>query len=183
MIVCRHLPGTLFLVACEPESGRLVELDVYSRLVLRGTAYLEPEELAPLAQLDPRGFRRLRPGAEGLLLLLGNGAPDARLRESLASDRDGASRAAALFGRSSHAALLCAEEAAAGRRNRRAMVRWRLGALARVGRAPRLAGARVAFGLRRGGRCPVLAALAAGRRVPADETAWLEDVRRTHLVV
>ncbi|MEJ7568867.1 MAG: hypothetical protein WKF41_11440 [Gaiellaceae bacterium] len=183
VIVCRHLPGALFLVACDQAAKRLVELDVYSHLVLRGRAYVAPEELASLTQIDPRGFRRLRPGAEGLFLLLASTASDKRLRELLDSDPGGASQAAALFGRFSRAALLCADATVRDRRNRWAMTRWKLGALAGVARAPRLACSRLFFGLGRGSGCPVIAALAAGRRIPPEATTWLADVRRTHPIV
>ena len=182
VIVCHHLPAALFLVACDQSTGQLVELDVYSHLVLRGTAYVDPAELAPLAQDDPRGFRRLRPGAEGLFLLLARRTPAERVRALLASDPEGVAEAAALFGRSGRAARSCAAAALANEQNRWLLARWRLGALARVAREPRLAGSRLLFGLGRGNSCPLIAALAAGRRIPPDATAWIADVRRTHTI-
>jgi hypothetical protein len=192
VVVCRHVPGALFLVACDPASERLVELDVYSHLVLRGMAYLDTDELAPLTQIDPLGFRRLRPGAEGLFLLLGTmmassgklrSGPEERVRSLLACDVEGMELAAALFGRSSTATLRCAEAVLGGRWNRLAAARWELGALLRIRRMPGLAVARVWFGLRHGARCAVLDALATGRRMPSPAAPWLEAVRRTHTVL
>ena len=192
IIVCRHLPGALFLVACDQASGRLTELDVYSHLVLRGTAYVVPEEARALTEVDPRGFRRLQPGAEALFLLLAKrpnsrggqrDETDERIRELLASDPAGVARAATLFGRSAHAAILSADAAATGGRNRLAMARWRFGALARVARTPRLAGSRILFGLRRGSDCPVITALASDRRIPPEPETWLAEVKRSHTVI
>lgn len=89
---CRHVPGGLFLMADDPVEGGVFELDVKARLTHRGATLLGPADLAPLAVVDGRGVRRLRPGAEGLLKLVMNGthrtgAPRAdRLRREAVAD-------------------------------------------------------------------------------------------------
>jgi hypothetical protein len=185
---CRHFPGALHLVACDQVTGRLVEVDFGSRLVLRGMAYVSAEELAPLTLLSATGFRQLRPGAEGLFLTLatlmssgGRRSTSAeRVRELLASDEAGVELAASVFGRSAAAAQRCAAAVRAGGWDRLAAARWEAGALAAVIRAAHLSAARVRFGLRRGPGCPLLATLAAGRRLPSPADDWLERVARTH---
>lgn len=186
---CRHFPGALHLVACDRDSGRLVELDVGCRLVLRGTAYLTPAELMPLTELEPPGIRRLRAGAEGLLLTLatlaarGGGrsaAPDDRIRNLLAGDETGVQLAASLFGISAGAARRCAAAVRAGRWDRRAALRWELLASAGVLRQPGLAAARLRVGLRRRSACPLLDALARGRRLPVPADDWLRVVEESH---
>src|SRR5438067_884447 len=67
VIVCRHLPETLVLAACDKGNReRLLQLDVYDRVA----RVIRAEDLTGVAELDDQGFRRLRPGAEGLLLLI-----------------------------------------------------------------------------------------------------------------
>ena len=185
---CRHFPGALKLVACQPATGRLVEVDLGARVVLRGTAYLSPEELGPLAEVGPGGVRLLRPGAEGLLLILATlaarGGARSRatgeLQSLLAVDAPGVQLAASLFGSSAGAARRCAAAVCTGGWDRRAALRWELGASLGALREPGLAVARVRFGLSRRARCPLLAALAGGRRVPEPADRWLELVDRTH---
>jgi hypothetical protein len=186
---CRHFPGALQLVACQPTTGRLVEVDLGARLVLRGTAYLSPDELGPLAGVGPGGVRLLRPGAEGLFLVLAtlaarggarSRASGERVRSLLAADEPGVQLAASLFGSSAAAARRCAAAVRRGGWDRRAALRWELGASVGALREPGLAAARVRFGLARRPHCPLLAALADGRRMPARADEWLELVDRTH---
>lgn len=71
---CRHVHGVLFILTLDKKRSTFVELDVNARQYFRGWTMFRAEDLAPLMELDERGFRRLRPGAEGVMLLLGNGA-------------------------------------------------------------------------------------------------------------
>ena len=104
----RTFSGLLILVACSGERPtRLLQLDVYSRHLFRGAPVVSADELVPLAGLDEHGYRRLRPGAEALLLLLrrlprGGRTPSPVARtpilELLATDPAGAAELAALLG-------------------------------------------------------------------------------------
>ncbi|HEX2236751.1 MAG TPA: hypothetical protein VHK89_10800, partial [Actinomycetota bacterium] len=111
VVVCRHVPSALFLVAlAEPGStDRWLQLDVRARVTFRGATVLRAGEVHALTQPDERGFRRLRPGCEGLLKLVVSGiAPGGRPKEAnlrregvaelLRADPGGAEPAAALFG-------------------------------------------------------------------------------------
>ncbi len=108
--VCRHIPGSMFLLAADPKRPAFFELDIKARGTFRGTTIFRPSDLRRVSELDPRGFRRLRPGAEGVLKLIVNGTADdgalnprrvqrERVVELLQSDPVGAEQAAQLFGR------------------------------------------------------------------------------------
>jgi thymidylate kinase len=129
-LVCRHVPGSMFLVAADPRSGVLFELDVKANGTHRGKKVFGPRELLPMTRMDPRGFRRLRPGAEGMFKLALNGlrrtgAPrperlaKERVRELLESDPDGLRQAARLFRGARAPARRLAEGVAQGGQPRR----------------------------------------------------------------
>ena len=110
--VCRHVPGSMFLLAADPERSAFFELDIKARGSYRGTTVFRASDLEPVSELDSRGFRRLRPGAEGVLKLILNGTGDdgnlnplrvqrERIVELLRQDAAGATRAAQLFGAAS----------------------------------------------------------------------------------
>jgi hypothetical protein len=108
--VCRHVPGSMFLLAADPERPAFFELDIKARGSYRGRTVFRSLDLQPLAELDSRGFRRLRPGAEGVLKLILNGTADDgsldphRVRregvaELLREDPAAVAQATQLFGR------------------------------------------------------------------------------------
>ena len=110
VIVCPHAPGLLHIVTLAPGDEVLYELDVNRRKVFLGATLFRPADLLPLALMDAGGYRRLRPGAEGLLKLVQNGmARGGRvrwegiarkgIRELLVADPDGVRAAARFFGR------------------------------------------------------------------------------------
>jgi hypothetical protein len=107
-------------------------------------------------------------------------AVDATVAELLARDPAGVQCATQLLGRAGPAAQRAAGAALAGRWDRRAMAevaRWCL--LAAV-RRPLLPARRIACGLGPIRRCPLIAALANGRRVPGSLDPWLAHVAATH---
>jgi hypothetical protein len=188
VIRCTHFSGLLILVACAGEKPtRLRQLDVYSRHLFRGSALVTAEELVPLARLEARGFRRLRPGAEGLLLLLrglprgGRAlAPAARMQilELLRSDPAGAEELAALL--RFPAAVLQAFEA--GDWDRRAALAFEVRAASRFFLHPAELRACVALDYRRLRGCSLVESLQQGRRVEGDRSTWLSQIARTHRV-
>lgn len=108
--VCRHAPGSMFLLAADPGRPAFFELDIKARGSYRGRTVFRASDLQPLAELDSRGFRRLRPGAEGVLKLILNGTSDdgslnprrvqrEGIVELLRQDPVGAAQATQLFGR------------------------------------------------------------------------------------
>jgi len=170
--VCRHLPGTLILAALGGhDARRLLQLDVVAHKQLHGALLFRAADIEPLLVLDEeRGFRRLRRGAEGLLrVALDKG--DSAARRLIESDREGAERAADLSGGLGRAALAYADDGSRARFVHRA---------AHV--SPRLVGEGLSFDLNWRWRCPLLRALRAERRAPADLREWLARVERSHVV-
>ncbi len=194
VIVCRHIPGGLNLVAVPSDSATLLEMGVKNDKIWRGSPLFEYDDLRPLTDMDPRGFRRLRPGAEGLFKLMLNGSRwdgrpnDEGLRAKhvaslLRQDPEGARMAAKTFGPAERAAVAAAEGAAAGDWNRRAMLAVTAWALLRNLRRPVVLAQRLQFRLLAKQRCPVVAVLLGDeRRIPADRDAWLRRASATHVV-
>lgn len=194
VVVCRHVPGSLVLVALDPSGGPFAQLDMRGSARLRGAPAFVAEALEPHMVMDPRGFRRLRPGVEGLLklALVGfgrGGAPrpeklrQERIRELLAADLEGAREGAATLAIAVGPLRRAALAAAAGGWDRRALLvvegRAALSAL----HHPRGLVAR-ARERQAKHRCPVLrAGILNARRVPGDPEAWLGQVARDHEVL
>ena len=194
VIVCHHIPGGLNLVAVPADSATLLEMGVKNDKIWRGSPLFEYDDLRPLAGMDPRGFRRLRPGAEGFFKLMLNGSRwdgsphDEGLRaknvaDLLRRDPEGARMAAKTFGPAAPAAVAAAESAASGDWNRGAMLAVTAWALLRSLWQPAVLAKRLQFRLTAKQRCPVVAALLGDeRRIPADRDAWLRRVAQTHVV-
>jgi len=199
--VCHHIPGGMNLVAVPPGMATLLEVGVKATRIWRGTTLFVLDDLKPLMDWDPRGFRRLRPGAEGLFKLLLNGVrwdgkPNAEgLRSKqviplLQQDPGGVYEAARVLGPAQHLAIRAAERVVAGGWDRNAMLAVQFWALLKCARHPTLTINRVRFlMLNRMGlpftqtlRCPVVAALDDKRRIPVNREQWLMRVAATHPV-
>jgi hypothetical protein len=193
VISCPHAPGWLHLVALDPLGGRFYELDLNERKVLLGSTFYRAEDLLPLATTDSRGFRRVRPGAEGLIKLIHNGTrrggrtnPEGlrvkQVLELMAEDQAGVELASALFGRAANAIMRGARACLAGRWDRPSMIAVELRFLLRAPLEPRMVLWRLVF-RRRKVRCPVLRTVFLDRRQPpADPGLWIEAVRQNHRV-
>lgn len=194
VIVCRHIPGGLNLVAVPPHMSTLLEMGVKARRIWRGSTLFVLDDLRPLMEMDARGFRRIRPGAEGLFKLLLNGVRwDGRpnlaalaaknVAPLLAADPEGVRRAAALLGPAASAAIAGAQSAADGKWDRGAMLIVQGWAVARGLREPAVMARRVRFRLHGTSECPVVhAILRDQRRIPDDRARWLEAVASDHVV-
>lgn len=196
-VVCRHVPQGPHFVALEPGSPWLVQFDVKLLATFRGCALMDVDELLELAEIDERGFRRIRPGAEGVLKLVYNGMrPGGRrdpggLRDKdvvalLAADPEGARRAAGLFGPASRAVLVAVERVLQDDWSRPAMIAVEGWALAKALIHPKVAVGRLWFDRVSKPRCPVLQVIRErDRRLPEDREAWLAEVAATdgHLMV
>ncbi|MDQ2912142.1 MAG: hypothetical protein M3T56_02690 [Chloroflexota bacterium] len=195
VVVCTHIPGGLNLIAIPPRQQTFLEFSVKARKAFRGGTLFVLEDLTPLIEMDPRGFRRLRSGAEGLLKLVLNGMRwggrpnpvglrEKHVPELLRADPSGVALAAKLFGPAEHAAVAGAEAVARGAWNRRAMLTIETFAVARALRHPLVLGQRVWFRTRTKQTCPVVRAiLVEGRRIPADRDRWLRLIESNHAVL
>ena len=196
-VVCRHVPQGPHFVAIQPGSPWLVQFDVKMLATFRGCGLMDVDQLLDLAELDERGFRRIRPGAEGVLKLLYNGMrpggrPDPeglagkRVVELLRADPEGARRAAALLGPARGAVERAVAAVVAGGWSRSSLVAVEAWALARSLLEPRTSVGRVWFGRVAKKRCPVLQVIRErDRRLPDDLDGWLAAVARSdgHVVI
>jgi hypothetical protein len=192
VIVCRHIPGGLNLIAVPSGWPTFLEMGTKARRIWRGATLFVLEDIEPLAVLDERGFRRLRPGAEGLfkLLLNGtrrNGLPDEaalaakQVRELLRADPAGAAAAAGLYGVAAGPLRRAARAAAAGGWDRPALLAFQGSMLVRAALHPGVLWARLRFRLRGRRACPIAAAILDGdRRIPEPRDAWLARVAVDH---
>ncbi len=191
--VCRHIPGTMYLIAVDPLERVFLQLDVKDRATFRGATVFQPAVLEDVSEADAGGFRRLRPGAEGLFKLVINGIssggrPDPknlakeRVAELLSGDEEGYRRAAALLGSVGKAAGKGAAAVAAGGWDRSAMARVEAYYLAKAATEPQVAFSRL-VAKRAKKTCPIIKqSLRAGRRVPEDVGGWVDLVAETHAV-
>lgn len=195
VVVCRHIPRVMFLAALDPDRPTFYELDVLGRKYFRGAPFFVAEQLVPMMELDVRGFRRVRPGVEGVILLVQNGAHrggaedaaglDRRgVRTLLARDPEGVRQAATLFGSAAPALVDLADAVVDGGWDRRAMQRLELHAMAKAVAAPAVPAGRLRLRLWTKRHCPLLRSVFfADRALPDDRQGWLDEVARTHLVL
>jgi hypothetical protein len=189
--ICDHIPGGLNLVAAPVGSPLLLELSIKQSKAWRGSTLFVLDDLLPLTEWDERGFRRLRPGAEGILKLLLNGTqwggrPNRsgleakRVRAELVADLEGVRQCAQLFGAAAGSAEAAAAALTEGGWDRGAVARLELHALLGAIRQPAQTAKRIRFRLFGARTCPVIEALADDRRIPPDRAGWLQAVERTH---
>jgi hypothetical protein len=189
---CTHNWGGPLLVAIDPDSPYVVVHDVKTKRLFRGSPLMRLDELLTLAELDPLGFRRLRPGAEGVLKLLWNGMRrggrrnDEGLRtkgvlELLRQDPEGAAAASRIVGLAAPLLRHATREAAAGRWSRPALVGVELWCFLRALRRPDVIARQLWFKFSVVRRCPVhRLSLRYKRHLPEDVPAWLAAVNATH---
>ena len=192
--VCNHIPGGRNLIAAPARMASFLELSIKHDKIFRGSMLFTLEQLAPLTIVDPRGFRRVRPGAEGLLKLVLNGSrwggrPNVEgLRakhvvELLDEDPEGARLAAHLFGPAESAVLALADRVRTGGWDRRAMLTVETRALRKAASRPTTLVRRAWFRAFSSQHCPIVKAIVGGgRRIPGDRDDWFRRVAQSHAV-
>ncbi len=194
VVVCRHVPQGPHFITFEPGSSYIVQLDVKERATFRGSTLVDAWSLMPLTELDERGFRRVRPGADGVIRLCSNGIlpggrldrkalAEKRVPQLLAADPEGVEAIAHLFGPARSALLRGVTEVLNGGWDRRAMLTVEAWALVRSSAEPRLALSRLKFARGDLKTCPVLQVIRRhDRRIPEDSDAFMANVRLSHEV-
>jgi hypothetical protein len=189
---CSHLEGQDSFFTAVSADTELLQLDVMRVYPFRGSPIVRARTLLPLAVDDPRGFRRLRPGAEAALLLLLNGLrPWGRvdwtaIREKslpgrLAGDLDGVKELCSRLGGGSGRLLLrLAEALVAGRWDRAAALQLEAVSLVRALGSPRYALGRARVRLRGGRDCSLTSAPLDGRMVRGHVGDFLRLVAADH---
>ncbi len=192
VIVCRHIPQGPHFIALQDDSEYIVQLDVKDRGTFRGSTLIDYQSLLPLSEIDDRGFRRIRPGVEGIIKLCMNGVrrggrPNTaalvakRVGELLASDAEGVRIGADLLGPARNALQDGVAAVIRGEWDRRAMATVEAYAFLRGIKEPHVAASRLKFLAVDAKRCPIIRLIRVGdRRVPADRAAWLREVSQRH---
>jgi hypothetical protein len=192
VIVCPHVPYLLHLISLDPTERKFFELDVNCRKVFLGSTLFRPVDLHEMLQMDERGFRRLRPGAEGVLKLVQNGMrrggkPDwngirqKKIAELMRGDPVGVRQAAKLFRRGEGAILEGVERVLQNEWSRDAMRSVEFNSVARSLAEPWNLAKRAWFRVIRK-HCPVLQLVFSDRKVPQDRESWLAGVARSHRI-
>lgn len=190
LFICHHLPGSVLGVAVRGER-ELVELQLCEQAMYRGAVLFGAEDLAPMMLMDPRGFRRLRPGSEALLLLFHNGLrwggraametiQRKGLHDAMRQDLEGMDAATRVFGPRRPAALRLARAVLDGGWDRPAALAVETWVSVRGLAAPRLWLSRATYRMKGDRYCPLLPVLRGGRRIPGDVPSWLERAERAH---
>jgi thymidylate kinase len=191
VIVCRHMPDTMFLIAVDRARNDFIQLDVRSRMTFRGSTVFVPSDLGSCFELDERGFRRLRPGAEGLLKLVISGiAPGGRPRERaivkedvvqlLSGDSQGLIAGAALCAPVGKAVRSGAQALVEGGWNRRAMATVEAWFVVKGVTEPRTAWRRVRAKQAKE-RCELIqTSIKSSRRIPGNVNDWVTRVGQDH---
>lgn len=194
VIICRHIPQGPHFITLQVGSPYIVQLDVKERGTFRGSTLIDAWDLRRLSEMDPRGFRRVRPGVEGVIKLCMNGLrrgghpnPEGlrtkQVVELLRADPDGVDAAAELLGPAAYALRRGAQAVVEGTWDQRAMRTVDAWSLARSVAEPRVAVSRLWFLYYQAARCPVVSLIRDGeRRVPEDREAWLREISRSHEV-
>ena len=193
MAVCTHVPWTLNLVALVEDGRALLQMEVKDRSSFRGSIQFTARRLQPLAIFDPGGFRKLRPGAEGVLKMTLHGLRRGGYPQTeelaahdvaglIRSDPQGVDGAARVFGGAAAAVRTAARALADGSWDRPAMQVIERKAALRAVLQPQVAAQRVWFRSVTRPRCALLQTVYAGRRIAGDPQAWLAEVARSHRV-
>ncbi len=193
VVSCQEVPGVNFLIAVDARRKTFHELDVNARKYFRGSVLFVAEDLSPLMEVDARGFRRLRPGAEGLILLSQNGLrkggrpditgfqarPIVRLIEE---DREGVEAAAEIFHLPKRPIMIGVDALLKGQWNRSAMLSVEAWSVLRALADPKTLLGRVEARKVKA-QCPVLKAIFTHhRQLPDGVDSWMAEVARKHRV-
>ena len=185
--VCRHVRGALFLAALDKNGSKLLELDVIARKYFRGWTVFQSQQLRPVMEMDENGYRRVRPGAEGVILLTQNGLkwggrPDRdelerkRVVDFLQSDPEGVRATSKLFRPADKALIRAADSATRGEWSRASVMLVEARALLGAVGEPSIVLSRIQA-KRVKKKCPLLVTIFSdGRHVRGAPDEWIKRV-------
>ncbi|MGH3650209.1 MAG: hypothetical protein ACRDU9_05815, partial [Acidimicrobiia bacterium] len=194
VIVCRHVPQGPHFIAIDPEWPHMLILDVKKCSTWRGSTLIDHRQLQEVSIIGDQGFRRVRPGAEGVLKLLLNGTlkggkPNPEGLEGkgviplLESDPEGVELASRWMGPLSGTLRSAVDTLLQGGWDRRSMVAIEAWAVLRSLKEPRTAVSRLVFNRYTLPRCQILRSVRYDhRRVPDDRETWIEEISVDHEV-
>ncbi|MGH2776149.1 MAG: hypothetical protein ACRDJT_12065 [Actinomycetota bacterium] len=190
VISCPHRPGVLLLVAVGDPSTPVYKLEVLGYRHFRGARIYSAEDLVPAMEMDPRGWRRLRPGAGALIKLVPNGVTwtgglkwtgpkAARVLRLLHQDPEGVHLGARAFGSVGGLVETAARTAGAGRWPRARMLALEGWALTRGLASPAHTLSRLRYRFSPAGRCELPLALRR-RGLVVNDVAQLRNLAESH---
>ncbi len=194
IIVCRHVPQGPHFIAVDPGWPHMLILDVKKLSTWRGSTLVDHRHLSEAAIVEDRGFRRIRPGAEGVAKFLLNGVliggrANHRglelkgVEDLLRADREGVEMAAAWLGPLSGTLIAGIDAFLAGGWDRRAMAAVEAWATIRSVLEPKTAASRLLFKYWGVKRCEILQSVRGNdREIPEDEESWLKRIAVDHQV-
>jgi len=192
LIICRHIPQGPHFIAIDPGWPHLLVLDVKERGTWRGSTLVDHQRLSEVSEIDDRGFRRVRPGAEGVIKLLNNGVlkggrPNTEglnvkgVVDLLRSDREGVEMAATWVRPLSSTLLKAVDRLLDGEWDRKSMIALEMRFALKSFLEPNVAASRFFFNHYTLQRCTVLRAIRNDdRRIPDNADAWYEEVAVEH---
>lgn len=190
VISCPHRPGVLLLVAVGDPSTPVYKLEVLGYRHFRGARMYSAEDLVPAMEMDPRGWRRLRPGSGALIKLVPNGvtwtgglkwtgSKAARVLGLLQQDPEGVHLAAQAFGSVRGLVEAAGRAAGTGRWPRTRLLALEGRALTRGLLSPAHALSRLRYRFSPAGRCELPLALRRGGLV-VNDVAQLRNLAESH---
>lgn len=192
IVVCRHVPQGPHFIAVDPSWPHMLILDVKEVSTWRGSTLVDYRGLEGATYIEERGFRRMRPGVEGVVKLMLNGVlvggrPNTESLEIkgvdglLRSDPEGVDLAASWFGPMSGAVRSGVAAYLEGGWDRRSMLQVELMAGLKSFTEPRTAISRLLFKHYTIKRCLILQSIRKdNRRIPDDSAAWYRQVALNH---
>ncbi len=194
VVRCEHVPGVLILMAVSGEQPTMSELDVCDECYWRGSRLFTATDVESMMIPDRRGFRMLRPGAQGLFLLLLSGLrrggrvdrhaiQEKEMRELLSADPEGVLDAARALGHAADDAVRLAHTVLRNGWDRRTAISLEARAITKALVEPVGLIARLGFRIGPFRTCPIIKATRDGRATPKDVDAWLSAANKSHVVV
>lgn len=194
IIVCRHVPQGPHFITVHPTWPHMLILDVKELSTWRGSTLIDFRRAREVAEVGDDGFRRIRPGVEGVIKLLLNGVlPGGRKHETslevkgvealLSRDPQGVELATEWLGPLSGTLRRGIDAYMNGGWDRRAMLAIEMSFAMRALTEPKTASSRLWFKHHLIKQCDVLQSVRKrDRAIPDDAEQWFREISVNHEV-